>query len=60
MNFSSYVAKGGKTATADNPIGTRANDKARVVISVSVGKPPPPAVPAATEPPPDFFLKRIK
>ena len=28
-NFT-YVAKGGKTATADNPNGTRANDKARV------------------------------
>ena len=25
-----YVAKGGKTATADNPNGTRAKDKARV------------------------------
>ena len=28
-NFT-YVAKGGKTATADNPNGTRAKDKARV------------------------------
>ena len=47
------VANGGKTAKADNPNGTRANDKARVWISVLVGKPPPPAVPAATEPPPE-------
>ena len=58
-NFT-YVAKGGKTATADNPNGTRAKDKARVWISVSVGKPPPPAVPAA---PPEkwviFFLYYI-
>ena len=43
-----YVANGGKTATADNPIGTRANDKARVWIPVLVGK-----LAAGTEPPPD-------
>ena len=50
---STYVANGGKTATADNPNGTRANDKARVWIRVLVGKPPPPTVPAVTEPPPE-------
>ena len=43
-----YVANGGKTATADNPNGTRANDKARVWIPVLVGK-----LAAGTEPPPD-------
>ena len=46
-----YVANGGKTATADNPIGTRAKDKDNVGMLASVGSPPPPGVPADTNPP---------
>ena len=38
-------------ATAANPRGTRANDKAAVAIVGSVGAPPPPTVPAGVEPP---------
>ena len=49
--YDSYVANGGKTATADNPRGTRINDNPNVKILVSVGKPPAPATPAPACPP---------
>ena len=47
--YDTYVSNGGKTATADNPSGTRINDNPNVKILVSVGKPPAPA-PAAPTP----------
>ena len=50
-NSFTHLAKGGKTATADNPIGTRAKDKDNVGMLASVGSPPPPGVPADTDPP---------
>ena len=40
-------------ATAANPRGTSAKDKAAVAMAPSDGKPPPPGVPAAFEPPGD-------
>ena len=49
--YFTYLAKGGKTATADNPKGARDKDKANVGMLVSVGNPPPPGVPAGTDPP---------
>ena len=36
------ISKGGNTATAGNPGGTRANDWAKDGFEKSVGKPPPP------------------
>ena len=49
--YDTYVSNGGKTATADNPSGTRINDNANVKILVSVGKPPAPAAPTPACPP---------
>ena len=43
--LSTYVAKGGKTATAVAPAGTRVKDAAKVGMLESVGEPPPPGVP---------------
>ena len=50
-NFGTNLAKGGKTATAINPKGTRAKDKGKVVIAVLVGKPPPAIDPTGKDPP---------
>ena len=49
--YFTYLAKGGKTATADSPKGARDKDEANVGMLVSVGNPPPPGVPADTDPP---------
>ena len=49
--YFTYLTKGGKTATAANPKGTRAKDKDNVGMLASVGSPPPPGVPADRDPP---------
>ena len=50
IKYCTNLANGGKTATANKPRGTRANDKDKVWIAVLVGKPPPPAVPTDGDP----------
>ena len=49
LESSTYVAKGGKTATAVAPAGTKASDAAKVDILASLGEPPPPADPGCGE-----------
>ena len=56
-------SKGGNTATGVKPLGTSANESARVGIRMFVGKPPPPRAPTGVDPTgaePDCYKSLLK